>query len=107
VFTNTEANTIANYAYADCYRDAKSYSHAHSDSTPNTVANHAYTDCYRDAKSYPHAQANTAASSHSAAQSLGLNSQRDRFAIFAKKPVVCRSQTACNLGHAVTSAALI
>jgi hypothetical protein len=51
VFTNATANTVANYAYADCYRDAKSYSHAHSDSTPNTVANYAYADCYGDAKS--------------------------------------------------------
>ena len=63
VFTDATPNTVANYAYADCYRDAKSCSHAHSDSTPNTVANYAYTDCYRDAKSYPHAQANTTASS--------------------------------------------
>ena len=75
MFTHAEANTIASYAYANCYRDAKSYSHARSDSTPNTIAIYAYTDCYWNAKSYPHAKTNTTAPFHSEASTLGPHSK--------------------------------
>jgi hypothetical protein len=51
------------------YREVFTDSEAESD----TAANYAYADCYWDAKSYPHAHTNTTASFHSAAKALGMD----------------------------------
>jgi hypothetical protein len=75
MFTHAEANPIAIYAYTNSYRDAKSYSDAHTDPTPNPIAIYAYTDCYWNAKSYPHAHTNTTASFQSRASTLGPHSK--------------------------------